>query len=108
SMLESPGETHARVARPPIALPMPSSIALKSSFTRHSVLHRRFRLALILLLPLQLIARERVALDEGWRFHAGEVVSGTRVETSGPNWSTIDLPHDWSIGAARSPDAASA
>lgn len=52
--------------------------------------------------PVASVARERVPLDAGWRFHLGDApnASGPAFDDSG--WRTVDLPHDWSIEGERS------
>ncbi len=42
-------------------------------------------------------ARQRLSLDQGWRFHLGEVTGGEKPQTADADWRTLDLPHDFSI-----------
>jgi len=41
--------------------------------------------------------RSRLLLDEGWRFHLGDLDKGEAPETDHTSWRLLDLPHDWSI-----------
>lgn len=41
---------------------------------------------------------EKIALDDQWRFHLGEVPNGEHDDTpEGDGWSPVSLPHDWAI-----------
>lgn len=39
--------------------------------------------------------RQRLSLNEGWRFHRGDLQGQAAVDDSG--WRSLDLPHDWGI-----------
>ena len=54
------------------------------------------------------VARETVRLDSGWRFHPGDVADGQSQEVDIASWSTVDLPHDWSIGSETDFEASTA
>ena len=43
------------------------------------------------------IPRARHSLDEGWRFHLGDVIRGEAPNFDDRSWMEIDIPHDWSI-----------
>lgn len=49
--------------------------------------------------------REPVSLGETWRFQLGDPAGAAAPEFDDAAWSRVRLPHDWSIGAPRSPDA---
>lgn len=53
-------------------------------------------------------ARRKESLDEGWRFHLGEVTDGANPAGDDSSWQTVALPHDWSAAAEFSPTNASA
>jgi beta-galactosidase len=38
-----------------------------------------------------------VSLNNGWYFHLGDVKDASRPEFNDAGWSTVNLPHDWSI-----------
>jgi beta-galactosidase len=71
---------------------------------RISALHDHFLIPLFSLLVLAgsfaLWAgegRQTLSLDQGWRFHLGEVASGERPDLSDAAWLALDVPHDFSI-----------
>ncbi len=41
--------------------------------------------------------RQTLSLDQGWRFHLGEVAEGQKPGLSDADWRTVDVPHDFSI-----------
>lgn len=46
-------------------------------------------------------------IDAGWRFHLGDATDAQAPDFNDGAWRTVDLPHDWSIEGAPSPDAPS-
>jgi beta-galactosidase len=40
---------------------------------------------------------KRVALNENWRFHLGDVANGKDASLNDSQWRRLNLPHDWSI-----------
>lgn len=49
---------------------------------------------------------QRQNLDAAWQFRLGDPPRWPQKDT-GAGWQDVDLPHDWSIGLARDPDAPS-
>jgi len=41
--------------------------------------------------------RKTLSLDQGWRFHLGDVTAGERPDLADADWRTLDVPHDFSI-----------
>jgi len=41
--------------------------------------------------------RRTLSLDQGWRFHLGDVTEGEKPQMSDADWRTLDVPHDFSI-----------
>ncbi len=41
--------------------------------------------------------RKIVSMDEGWRFHLGDVPGAESTSYQDNNWRTLNVPHDWSI-----------
>jgi len=41
--------------------------------------------------------RQTLSLDQGWRFHLGDVTGGEKPEMSDADWRPLDVPHDFSI-----------
>jgi beta-galactosidase len=41
--------------------------------------------------------RQTLSLDQGWRFHLGDVTAAEKPETADTDWRTLDVPHDFSI-----------
>jgi len=41
--------------------------------------------------------RQTLSLDQGWRFHLGDVTEAEKPETADTDWRTLDVPHDFSI-----------
>jgi beta-galactosidase len=52
-------------------------------------------------------ARERQLLDANWKFHEGDESGAARADFDDGDWSTVNLPHDWSINGAFRADAPS-
>ncbi|GAB5536617.1 MAG: glycoside hydrolase family 2 TIM barrel-domain containing protein [Rubricoccaceae bacterium] len=52
-------------------------------------------LALLLLASSADAQRQRVSINDGWRFWNGDVVSVTEAPTD--DWERIDLPHTWNV-----------
>lgn len=42
-------------------------------------------------------ARRTLSLDQGWRFHLGDVTGAEKPEMADADWRTLDVPHDFSI-----------
>ncbi|MGF7232385.1 glycoside hydrolase family 2 TIM barrel-domain containing protein [Arachidicoccus sp.] len=42
-------------------------------------------------------SQRKVLLDEGWRFHRGNIANAEQTNFNDNSWRNIDLPHDWSI-----------
>ena len=38
-----------------------------------------------------------IPLDQGWRFHRGDVDDGQAPGLDDSSWRRLDVPHDWSI-----------
>jgi beta-galactosidase len=49
--------------------------------------------------------RSVTALNEAWRFHVGDVDGAEALAFDDAAWSTVDIPHDWSIAGPRAVDA---
>ncbi|MGC9346793.1 MAG: sugar-binding domain-containing protein, partial [Anaerolineae bacterium] len=45
--------------------------------------------------------------DANWKFHLGEPADARGTQLDDTRWETVNLPHDWSIGLDRHPDAPS-
>jgi beta-galactosidase len=41
--------------------------------------------------------RQTLSLDQGWRFHLGDVTAAEKPEMADSDWRTLDVPHDFSI-----------
>jgi len=41
--------------------------------------------------------RQVLSLDQGWRFHLGEVAEAEKPQTPDADWRMLDVPHDFSI-----------
>jgi len=41
--------------------------------------------------------RQILSLDQGWRFHLGEVAEAEKPQTPDADWRMLDVPHDFSI-----------
>lgn len=50
-------------------------------------------------------APRRTSFDDGWRFQPGDPEGASRPEFEDRGWRAVDLPHDWSIEGAFTPDA---
>ena len=46
----------------------------------------------------------RTNFDAGWKFNLGDVQQAEQPSFPDNNWRSLDLPHDWSIEGAFSPD----
>lgn len=57
------------------------------------------------LAALRVAARETVALDTGWVFRLGEAPGAEAPAFADGDWTRVEVPHDWSIGLARSEQA---
>lgn len=49
--------------------------------------------------------RQRVSLDEGWRFFRGDAPGAEAPDFLDAAWSAVNIPHDWSIAGPFSIDA---
>ena len=49
--------------------------------------------------PLMMMAQSRIVMNinDGWKFHAGEVENGAVPTLDDSNWRTLSLPHDFQI-----------
>src|SRR4051812_47315439 len=52
---------------------------------------------LLVLLSIISFAQQKVRFDDDWRFHRGDVSNGEQTSLNDADWSTVQLPHDWSI-----------
>lgn len=52
--------------------------------------------------------REAQLLNNGWKFFKSDVQQGETVAFNDSKWTTLDLPHDWSVKEPLSPSLASA
>src|SRR5258707_5429342 len=52
-------------------------------------------------------AARRTNFDDGWRFATGNHPDAVRADFVDADWTTIDLPHDWSIAGPYSQDQSS-
>ena len=50
--------------------------------------------------------RQTLSLDQGWRFHLGEVAEGEKPQTADADWRALDVPHDFSIEGPSGADPA--
>jgi beta-galactosidase len=50
---------------------------------------------------------KRVAFNQGWRFHLGDVANAQDTGLDDSQWRQLDLPHDWSIEGEFSENAPS-
>jgi len=46
----------------------------------------------------------RLRIDEGWRFHRGDIEHASGMNFADKSWRELSLPHDWSIESSYSPD----
>ena len=58
---------------------------------------KNFFLVIFSLVSFQCFAQRKILLDEGWRFHRGDIANAQQVNFEDNNWRNVDLPHDWSI-----------
>ncbi len=54
-------------------------------------------LIICFLISFQCFSQRKVLIDEGWRFHRGDIANAQQVNFEDNNWRNVDLPHDWSI-----------
>ncbi len=52
---------------------------------------------IICLISFQCFSQRKVLIDEGWRFHRGNIANAEQAGFKDNSWRDIDLPHDWSI-----------
>ena len=50
------------------------------------------------------LMQRKSSFDVGWSFSRGEVADGQSEHPAGGSWTTVDLPHDWSIAGPYSKD----
>ena len=63
-------------------------------------LFRRFVLVMAtsLLLFSNLMAREVVTLQTGWKFSKGNIANASQLKFDDSKWQNVNIPHDWAIG----------
>ena len=75
------------------------------------MIHRLFFvLVAIFVINISAIAQgfgEKHLINEQWFFHLGDVKYGGRETMDCSEWSTVDVPHDWSVKQNASPELAS-
>ncbi len=75
------------------------------------MIHRLFFvLVAIFVINVSAIAQgfgEKHLINEQWFFHLGDVKYGGRETMDCSEWSTVDVPHDWSVKQNASPELAS-
>ncbi|MEO8820955.1 MAG: DUF4982 domain-containing protein [Ginsengibacter sp.] len=49
------------------------------------------------LISFQCFSQRKILIDEGWRFHRGDIANAEQANFKDNSWRDIDLPHDWSI-----------
>lgn len=54
------------------------------------------------------VGREIRRLNDGWGFHLGDLADAPALEVAPADWSTVNLPHDWSIALPKDEHATSA
>ena len=54
-------------------------------------------LIVCLLISFHCFAQRKVLIDEGWRFHRGDIANAQQTGFKDNRWRDIDLSHDWSI-----------
>lgn len=52
-------------------------------------------------------ARKKINFNDSWKFHLGDVIGARYLDFDDHDWKAVDVPHDWSIHQAFSPDNAS-
>ena len=52
-------------------------------------------------------AERKASFDDGWSFSRGDISDAQSPHFSGGAWTTVDLPHDWSIAGPWSKDESS-
>jgi len=62
--------------------------------------------AVALLATAAALARETVPLDDGWRFHLGEIAAASGPAFDDSGWRPLAVPHDWAFEAPFAADAA--
>ena len=45
-------------------------------------------------------AQRKTSLDQGWKFHRGDVVNGEAIDFNDTRWRTLTVPHDFSMEPA--------
>ena len=63
-------------------------------------LFRRFVLVIAtgLLLFSNLMAREVITLQTGWKFTKGNIANASQLKFDDSKWQNVNIPHDWAIG----------
>ena len=54
-------------------------------------------LIICFLISFQCFSQRKILIDDGWRFHRGDIANAAEVNFKDNSWRKIDLPHDWSI-----------
>lgn len=49
------------------------------------------------------LAREKQLLDQGWNYHRGDTPAAASPQFDDTKWTSVDLPHDWSIALIPNP-----
>ena len=62
-------------------------------------------LALVVVSMAGATAPNRMRLDTAWRFHLGDAPGAAQTGWADAGWSTVTVPHDWSIGLPITADA---
>lgn len=58
-----------------------------------------FLLAMLLAVSIA-HAQRKTSLDQGWKFHRGDVVNGEAIDFNDTRWRTLTVPHDFSMEPA--------
>lgn len=61
-------------------------------------------LLLCMALGVQAGEKRELCINEGWKFHLGDVTDAYAPDFDDSRWRTLDLPHDWSIEGAPAKD----
>jgi len=55
-------------------------------------------IATVLLLFSNLMAREVITLQTGWKFLKGNIANASQLKFDDSKWQNVTIPHDWAIG----------
>ena len=87
-----------------ISVAPPARMKPKSPFPFFSPFFAQLLAALLALVlsqsPASAWTRTVLSLDEGWRFHLGDVPNAVDPEYDDHDWRVVDLPHDYAIEGA--------